>query len=206
MKKVLFLIFCLGIFITNVSALTMLPATVTSNDNEKKENIELIDGVITLPTFCMEGTGCTITVDDNTLKTIGKYNFGSGTEYFYIKSGKGATIYEAGGPNPATQEVYETSFNKIVITPTDFISSGSIIIGIGSGDEARDIKFVSTIENTDTKLETPIDNDSTNETNSILKNDTVKKDDNVFIRIGSLIGIVLLALIIGIACTKNNKD
>lgn len=205
MKKILFLIFSLGMFIMDANALTTLTATVTSNDDNSSETISLNEGNVTLPLFCSKGTGCTITVDSETLKSIGKYNFGSGQEYFYIKNGEGATIYEEAGPNPATEEVYKTSFNKIVINPTNFTSGSSITISLGNGDEARDIKFIPTIEETPDITPNPT-TDPTPETNPINETDTSSKDENVIMKVASLIAIILLALIIGVACTRKKYE
>lgn len=140
MKKILIL----GIILlipNSVSALTKVPFTISDNDSKASDvNVDLLEGEYILPKFCSTGSGCIIKYDADLLKSIGKFNFGSGEEYFYIFAGKGATIFEEAGPNPATEADYKKYFNMIIIDPTE--CNETLVVQMGSGDEAREYKFI----------------------------------------------------------------
>ncbi len=185
MKKILLMIGLGLIFIPlNVKAVTNLPFTVKDNNSEETQLINVEGGNYSLPTFCSTGEGCTLEADSEVLQKIGKYYFGSGSEYFYIIAGGGAKIYEEAGPNPATPEEYKDNFNKIVINASEFLDKESVTIGIGADKESRSFKLIAT--------KVASDEEKTTEFNPYLA-----------FGIGGAIGIGLVILIVLIAKNKS---
>ena len=146
MKKIVFII--VGLIVTilpfKVKALTNLPFTVKDNNSDETQIINVEGGSYTLPTFCSIEDGCTLEADPEILKNIGKYYFGSGSEYFYIMDGGGIKIYEEAGPNPSSPEEYVANFNKVIIDANKFLEKEFVSIGIGATPEDRIIKLIAT--------------------------------------------------------------
>lgn len=145
MKKFLLILLCLVSFLPySVKALTGVPAAIKDNDSETSLTIEILEGKVIMPEYCSTGKGCTIIANPDVLKSIGKYNFGSGQEYFYIKKETGVKLYKEKGPNPSTKEEYEENYNKMVISAKEFLTSKEVTIAMGSLEEERDIILVAT--------------------------------------------------------------
>lgn len=202
MKKYFFTIL-LGVILIlpfGAEALTSLPITISDNAKKLSSiNNEVIEGEYVLPEFCSNDDGCTITFDAGILKQIGKYDFSSGQEYFFIFEGTGVTIYEESGPNQVTAEVYAENFNKIVFNPATF--TDKIVIQTGSGDEARMIIFIPTITDIPSEDTEPLLSDDINDTSNI--NLSRLKDYSVFIICG--VAIVIILIVLTITVKKRNK-
>lgn len=200
MKKLLIVLLCLTLYMKNAQALNGVPAMII-NDNIEIEAIEFKDGEYVLPEICST-SGCTIIVDEHSLKAIGKYQFESREEYFYVSEGNGATIYEEDGDNSTKSQEYEENFNKIIIDPIKFKESGFITVKMGSGEETRTVKLIPNqgigqVTPIDDIKITPIDENiditTTDETITTNKNKARKpynKNTIIYIMVG--LGVMLI--------------
>lgn len=132
----------IGIFLFagNVEAKTTLDFECVNNDNTNEKTTfsdydgsEFIESFM-LPNYCFTGTGCSLNFDRSDLGAIGKINFGSGEEYFYLSKGVGVRIYEQGGPHAVDQTTYDSKYNTLEIT-SSFNEMGKAVIWMGSTDE-----------------------------------------------------------------------
>ncbi len=133
----------------DVYARTTLNFTCINKDNisETTSYSDLVGGEIKgdflLPDYCFTGTGCTLDFNKSDLSSIGKIDFGSGQEYFFINQGTGLSLYAEGGPSPATPEIYAAKYNLVEISP-DFNKRGKAVLWMGKNDdESRWLTFYS---------------------------------------------------------------
>lgn len=148
MKKItkkLFTYFIMSIvgsllFVGNVYAKTTLHFTCIDNDNvsltqsfvDFDEGEEITEFM--LPNYCFTGTGCTLEFNRDDLTAIGKVDFGSGSEYFYLNQGTGVKLYESGGPHAVDAATYASKYNLVEIGPS-FTDKGKAVIWMGNSEE-----------------------------------------------------------------------